>query len=113
GNTFVMGLWIMVLNKSEPRAPPQGSPLSPLLSNIILDELDTELSSRGHRFVRYADDASIYTKSNKSATRIMGNITSYIESTLKLKVNREKSKLGYEGFADYYYWRTTHQTTLF
>src|SRR5690606_15818097 len=108
-----MGLWIMVLNKSEPRAPPQGSPLSPLLSNIILDELDTELSSRGHRFVRYADDASIYTKSNKSATRIMRNITSYIETTLKLKVNREKSKvsrpsqsslLGFSFFKTQGYW---------
>ncbi|WP_223110839.1 reverse transcriptase domain-containing protein [Sphingobacterium hotanense] len=63
------------------------------MSNIILNEIDTELSSRGHRFVRYADDCSIYTKSNKSATRIMRNITSYIESTLKLKVNREKSKV--------------------
>ena len=81
------------LEQKRTKGTPQGSPLSPLLSNIILHELDTELSSRGHRFVRYADDCGIYTKSNKTATRIMRNITSYIESTLKLKVNREKSKV--------------------
>ena len=81
------------LEQKRIKGSPQGSPLSPLLSNIILDELDTELSSRGHRFVRYADDCSIYTGSKKSANRVMGNITSYIESRLKLKVNREKSKV--------------------
>jgi RNA-directed DNA polymerase len=72
---------------------PQGSPLSPLLSNIMLNELDKELSVRGHRFVRYADDCSIYVKSEKSAERVMETITHYIESKLKLKVNREKSKV--------------------
>jgi RNA-directed DNA polymerase len=72
---------------------PQGSPLSPLLSNIVLHELDKELASRGHRFVRYADDCSIYVKSEKSAQRVMETITGYIESKLKLKVNREKSKV--------------------
>lgn len=81
------------LEQKRIKGTPQGSPLSPLLSNIILDELDTELSSRGHRFVRYADDCSIYTNSKKSANRIMVNISSYIESNLKLKVNREKSKV--------------------
>ena len=81
------------LEQKRIKGTPQGSPLSPLLSNIILDELDMELSSRGHRFVRYADDCSIYTNSKKSANRIMANITSYIESNLKLKVNREKSKV--------------------
>ena len=72
---------------------PQGSPLSPLLSNIVLDELDKELLARGHRFVRYADDCSIYVKSEKSAQRVMESITGYIEEKLKLKVNRTKSKV--------------------
>jgi RNA-directed DNA polymerase len=72
---------------------PQGSPLSPLLSNIVLHELDKELQARGHRFVRYADDCSIYVKSEKSAHRVMETITEYIERKLKLKVNRSKSKV--------------------
>jgi RNA-directed DNA polymerase len=72
---------------------PQGSPLSPLLSNIVLNELDKELQARGHRYVRYADDCSIYVRSEKSAQRVMETITEYIESKLKLKVNRNKSKV--------------------
>jgi RNA-directed DNA polymerase len=72
---------------------PQGSPLSPLLSNIVLNELDKELETRGHRFVRYADDCSIYVRSEKSAKRVMETVTEYIESKLKLKVNRTKSKV--------------------
>lgn len=72
---------------------PQGSPLSPLLSNIILDELDKELTNRGHSFVRYADDCSIYVKSEKSANRVLTGITKYLEAGLKLKVNKEKSKV--------------------
>jgi RNA-directed DNA polymerase len=72
---------------------PQGSPLSPLLSNILLDELDKELSRRGHSFVRYADDCSIYVKSKQAAQRVLASITKYIEETLLLKVNREKSKI--------------------
>lgn len=72
---------------------PQGSPLSPLLSNIVLDELDKELESRGHRYVRYADDCSIYVRSEKAALRAMETITEYIEVKLKLKVNRTKSKI--------------------
>ena len=72
---------------------PQGSPLSPLLSNIMLDELDKELNKRGHKFVRYADDCSIYVKSEKSAQRTLESIVKYIESELMLKVNREKTKI--------------------
>ncbi|WP_199748410.1 group II intron reverse transcriptase/maturase [Pedobacter sp. KBW01] len=72
---------------------PQGSPLSPLLSNIILDELDSTLEERGHCFVRYADDCSIYVRSSKSAHRVMDKIAVYLEDRLKLKVNREKSKV--------------------
>ena len=70
---------------------PQGIPLSPLLSNIILDELNKEFSSRGHSFVRYADDCSIYVKIEKLAHRVLTGITLYLEEHLKLKVNREKS----------------------
>lgn len=72
---------------------PQGSPLSPLLSNIMLDELDKELTQRGHSFVRYADDCSIYVRSKKSANRVLRSTTKYIEENLKLKVNKEKSKV--------------------
>jgi RNA-directed DNA polymerase len=72
---------------------PQGSPLSPLLSNIVLHELDKELEERGHSFVRYADDVSIYVKSEKSAHRVMETLTEYIEKKLKLKVNRDKSQI--------------------
>ncbi len=72
---------------------PQGSPLSPVLSNIVLNELDKELQARGHRFVRYSDDCSIYVRSEKSANRVMETITDYVESKLKLKVNRIKSKV--------------------
>jgi RNA-directed DNA polymerase len=72
---------------------PQGSPLSPLLSNIVLNELDSKLEERGHRFVRYADDCSIYVRSIKSAHRVMERVTLYLEGELKLKVNREKSKV--------------------
>jgi group II intron reverse transcriptase/maturase len=93
GKYLRCGIMDQGLEQKRTKGTPQGSPLSPLLSNIILHELDTELSSRGHRFVRYADDCSIYTRSNKSATRIMHNISRYIETTLKLIVNREKSKV--------------------
>lgn len=70
---------------------PQGGPLSPLLSNIVLDELDRELESRGHRFCRYADDCNIYVRSEEAGNRVMASIIEYIEKKLKLRVNREKS----------------------
>ena len=70
---------------------PQGGPLSPLLSNVMLHELDKELEKRGHRFCRYADDCNIYVKSEKSGDRVMGSISKFIEEQLKLKVNQSKS----------------------
>jgi RNA-directed DNA polymerase len=70
---------------------PQGSPLSPLLSNIVLDELDWELDRRGHRFVRYADDGNVYVKSERAGLRVMASLTRFIEGRLRLKVNQAKS----------------------
>lgn len=70
---------------------PQGSPLSPLLSNILLNELDKELEKRGHRYVRYADDFSIYVKSKKSAKRVGNSIYKFLQDKLQLPINREKS----------------------
>jgi RNA-directed DNA polymerase len=70
---------------------PQGSPLSPLLSNVMLDDLDWELDRRGHRFVRYADDGRIYVSSQRAGQRVLESITQYIEQRLKLRVNRQKS----------------------
>ncbi len=73
------------------KGTPQGSPLSPLLSNIVLTELDRKLEERGHRFVRYADDCNIYVKSERSAHRTMKRTTDFIETRLRLKVNAAKS----------------------
>ena len=70
---------------------PQGGPLSPLLSNILLDELDKELEKRGHKFVRYADDCNIYLATCKSGERVMASVTAFLEGELKLLVNRSKS----------------------
>src|SRR5271163_3403222 len=70
---------------------PQGGPLSPLLSNLVLDELDRELENRGHRFVRYADDCNIYVRSERAGQRVMESISHFITQKLKLKVNEAKS----------------------
>lgn len=97
----------MVSQRQE--GTPQGSPLSPLLSNIVLDELDKELEKRGHSYVRYADDCSIYVSSKKAAERVRISITDYIETKLKLKVNAAKTKVSYPtqstllGFSFYKY----------
>ena len=88
---------------------PQGGPLSPLLSNVMLNEMDKELERRGHRFVRYADDCMIFCKSRKSAERTLKNIIPFIEGKLFLKVNRKKtevahiSKVKYLGYTFYRY----------
>ena len=70
---------------------PLGGPLSPLLSNIVLDELDWELERRGHRFVRYADDSSVYVRSERAGQRVMVSLTRFIEGRLRLKINQDKS----------------------
>ena len=72
---------------------PQGGPLSPLLSNIMLDDLDKELEKRGHKFVRYADDCNIYVKTRRAGERVMESVKAYLEKKLKLKVNLKKSKV--------------------
>lgn len=79
------------LVKPTSEGAPQGGPLSPLLSNIVLDELDQELEKRGHRFVRYADDSNIYVKTRRAGERVKTSITRFIETKLKLKVNQAKS----------------------
>ena len=77
--------------KSE-KGTPQGGPLSPLLANIYLNELDKELTRRGHHFVRYADDCNIYVKSQRAGERVMRSITQFLEKRLKVKVNPDKTK---------------------
>ena len=79
------------LVEQRQRGTPQGGPLSPLLSNIVLDELDKELERRGHKFCRYADDCQIYVCSEEAAHRVKESITEFLEQKLKLTVNREKS----------------------
>jgi group II intron reverse transcriptase/maturase len=86
------------LTSQRIKGTPQGGPLSPILSNIILDELDKELERRGHHFVRYADDVKVFVKSEASAQRVKDRISKFIEGKLLLKVNRKKSRIckGYE-----------------
>src|SRR2546428_9993152 len=85
------------LVSSSEEGTPQGGPLSPLLSNLVLDELDRELERRGHRFVRYADDCNIYVRSLRAGQRVMSGIGSFITKKLKLKVNSEKSAVARPG----------------
>ena len=87
--------WVLVGEHTEPSevGTPQAGPLSPLLANILLHQLDLKLEKRGHRFARYADDMVILVKSERAAQRVMGSITRYLEPTLKLKVNLVKSKV--------------------
>lgn len=82
-----------IVEKSE-EGTPQGGPLSPLLSNIVLTELDRDLEKGGHRFVRYADDCNIYVKSERSAERVMASTIAFIEKRMRLKVNQSKSAIG-------------------
>jgi len=86
---------------------PQGGPLSPLLANILLDDLDKELEKRGHRFVRYADDCNVYVRSKRAGERVMASIRKFLQERLKLKINEQKSavdrpwKLKFLGFSMY------------
>lgn len=73
---------------------PQGGPLSPLLANLMLDQLDKELERRGHRFVRYADDLNIYVKSKRAGSRVLKSVSNYLSRRMKLKVNEAKSAVG-------------------
>ncbi|EGD52234.1 RNA-directed DNA polymerase (Reverse transcriptase) [Thermoanaerobacter ethanolicus JW 200] len=84
------GVMINGIKVSTEEGTPQGGPLSPLLANIMLDELDKELEKRGHKFCRYADDCNIYVKSRSAGNRVMKSIKKFIESKLKLKVNEAK-----------------------
>jgi len=88
------GVMVGGLEQETKEGTPQGGPLSPLLSNIVLDELDKELEKRGLRFVRYADDCVIFVKSKRAGERVMKSISRFIEKKLRLKINREKSALG-------------------
>ena len=89
------GVMVGGMFEDSPEGVPQGGPLSPLLGNIMLNELDHELERRGHRFVRYADDLLIFCKSRKAAKRTLNHILPYIEGKLYLRVNREKTQVAY------------------
>jgi group II intron reverse transcriptase/maturase len=87
-NSGIMVNGAIILNE---KGTPQGSPLSPLLSNIILDDLDKELEKRGHRFCRYADDQNVYVKTERAGQRVFDSITKFLWDKLKLKINTKKS----------------------
>ncbi len=89
------GVMVNGMSEATEAGTPQGGPLSPLLSNIVLTELDRKLEERGHRFVRYADDCNIYVKSRRSGERVLESTTYFIEKRMRLKVNREKSAEDY------------------
>src|SRR5438445_2959290 len=79
------------LTTARREGTPQGGPLSPLLSNILLDELDKELERRGHKFCRYADDCNIYVRSQRAGERVLQSVKKFLEKHLKLKINEAKS----------------------
>ena len=87
------GLMLGGIEQARGEGTPQGGPLSPLLSNILLNELDQELEKRGHRFVRYADDISIYVRSRVAAKRVLGSIRRFLENKLLLEVNQKKTRI--------------------
>jgi group II intron reverse transcriptase/maturase len=87
------GVMVEGVKQATVEGTPQGSPLSPILSNIMLDDLDRELWARGHRFVRYADDVRVFVRSERAAQRVLDSVTVVVEQRLKLKVNREKSSV--------------------
>jgi len=85
------GMMVNGVCEERPEGTPQGGPLSPLLANLLLDDLDKELERRGHRFCRYADDCNIYVRSQAAGERVMASVTSFLEGKLRLKVNQRKS----------------------
>jgi group II intron reverse transcriptase/maturase len=87
------GILLGGVTSQREKGTPQGGPLSPLLSNILLDELDCELTRRGHRFIRYADDCSIFLRSKRSAHRVLRSVTRFIEGELRLLVNQDKTAI--------------------
>jgi RNA-directed DNA polymerase len=89
------GILINGVSVASDEGTPQGGPLSPLLANIMLDELDKELENRGHKFCRYADDNNVYVKSQRAGLRVMKSMTNLIENKLKLKVNKSKSAVDF------------------
>lgn len=101
---------VMVDGVKQPTAEgtPQGSPLSPLLSNIMLDDLDVMLEQRGHRFVRYADDIRVFVRSERAAARVLDGVTAFVQDRLALRANRDKSAIstaataGLLGFAFFF-----------
>jgi RNA-directed DNA polymerase len=80
---------------SREEGTPQGGPLSPLLANLLLDDLDKELERRGHRFCRYADDCNIYVQSKAAGERVLASVTTFLERKLRLRVNRDKSAVAF------------------
>jgi RNA-directed DNA polymerase len=94
GRYLTTGVMIGSVFREQEEGTPQGGPLSPLLSNILLDDLDKELERRGHRFCRYADDCNIYVRSTAAGERVMKSITRFLEKRLRLRVNGEKSAVG-------------------
>ena len=88
---LISGVMVEGVVVASDEGTPQGGPRSPLLSNIMLDDLDKELERRGHRFVRYADDCNIYVRSARAGERVMNSVKQFIEQKLKLKVNERKS----------------------
>jgi len=101
GMTLRSGVMIEGVRVATEEGTTQGSPLSPLLSNVVLDELDKELEKRGLEFCRFADDANIFVKTEKAAKRVMESVTKYIEKTLKLVVNQDKSKVAQSKFVKF------------
>lgn len=101
GLTLRSGVMINGVVHSTEEGTTQGSPLSPLLSNVVLDELDKELEKRGLEYCRWADDCNIFVRSEKAALRVMTSISKYIENRLKLKVNQEKSKVARTEFVKF------------
>ncbi|SDO06830.1 group II intron reverse transcriptase/maturase [Vreelandella arcis] len=106
------GMFQHGLPMARRQGTPQGGPLSPLLANILLDDMDKELERRGHRFCRYADDVQVYVKSQRAGERVMESLSEYLESSLRLTVNRTKSAVDRPWKRDYLGYRLTWHKQL-